>query len=124
MTSLNLRYARPNELLHGRVNLAKTGELFELRIDPAAGIDSAVFQPLIALARTTLPQVLSMIEPGRSPIVRYYVERNLPGGRLVAADIAPYQADIYVEHGLMPQDVADEIAGHSTHLIRRLTPPR
>ncbi|MFI6819214.1 hypothetical protein ACIBG7_42980 [Nonomuraea sp. NPDC050328] len=51
------------------------------------------------------------------------MERNLPGGKLVAADLEPYQADIYIEHGLMSQEVADEIAGHSTRLFRRLTPP-
>lgn len=115
---LLIRLVDPAELILSRINLAHVGARIELRIDRTAGVDPAALHPLTELGIQTLAQLVPLIEPGRTPVVRYYMERAIPGGLLVAADFTPYQADVYLQRGLMPQDVADEIAGHSTNLLR------
>ncbi|MEV4059685.1 hypothetical protein [Nonomuraea dietziae] len=117
---LHVRLVNPSELVLSRINLTYLGGRLELRIDRTARVDPAVQDALRAMANRALTELVSMANPRRPPIVRYYLESGIPGG-LVHADLSPYQADIYLERGLMPQDLADELAAHSTFLLRRIT---
>lgn len=119
---LLLRLVDPAELILSRINLAHVGGRIELRIDSTAGVDPAALPPLQEIGLRTLTELVPIMIPGRPPIVRYYLERDIPGNRLVHVEFSPYQADVYLQRGLMPQDVADEIAGHSTNLLRHLAP--
>ncbi|MGW3346757.1 hypothetical protein ACWDA3_25890 [Nonomuraea rubra] len=81
-------------------------------------VDPRLVVALQSAGQQALPTLLHMIVPGRTPIVRYFLERDIPGGQLVHVELTPYQNDVYVKRGLMPQAVADELAGHSTAILR------
>ncbi|MCW2878005.1 MAG: hypothetical protein JWQ95_2105 [Sphaerisporangium sp.] len=116
-----LRFVDPAELISGRVNTVFSDDRVELRIDRTK-LASILFCPLSELGVDITTHLVPRIIPGRPPIVRYFMERDIPSGLLIHADVTPYQIDIYVKHGLMPPDLADEIAAHSTYLLRRLSP--
>lgn len=117
MTPLvHVRLVDPVELVLSRINSRMRGGLLEVRID-CTGVDPAVREPLERTSADALGGLMPLLEPGQTPIVRYYVERNVPD--LVQFDVAADQADVYLERGLMPRDLVDELAGHSTNLLRK-----
>jgi hypothetical protein len=113
-----IRLVDPAELHFGRVTTRQRGSTFELLLDGTV-VDPAAVPALLEARDIALTQVVPLIEPDRPPpIVRYFMERNIPGGRLVSVDVNPFQTDVYLEFGLMPQDTADEVAAHSTNMLR------
>lgn len=114
---LFLRIVDPAELILSRINLANTARGLELRIHPLAGVDPVALDPLQRAGEQALADLVPIMIPGVVPIIRYHLIRNVPGG-LVHVEPSPYQADVFLELGLMPQDVGDEIAGQSTNLMR------
>lgn len=115
---LLLRFVDSADLILSRINIASVGGRIELRIDRTAGVDPAALKPLQEIGLRTLTELMPIMIPDRSPIVRYYLERDMPDNSLVHVDLTPYQVDVYLQRDLMPQWVADEIAGHSTNLLR------
>ncbi|MFB4285658.1 hypothetical protein ACBJ59_61100 [Nonomuraea sp. MTCD27] len=112
-----VRLVDPAELALGRVNTRRRGRTLELLLDQTQ-VDPEALPVLLEARDRALAEVVPLIEPGRpTPIVRYFMERNIPGGRL-HLDVGPVLTDVYLEYGLMPQDMADEVAGHSTNLLR------
>ncbi|MGW5689125.1 hypothetical protein [Nonomuraea sp. NPDC003754] len=98
-----------------RVNSRMKHGRLEMLLD-RTGVDPNVLEPLQIVGARTLSDLVPLLTLGRSPTVRYYLERNVPG--LVHMDVSPYQADVYLERELIPLDLADELAGHSTNLLR------
>ncbi|WP_431897820.1 hypothetical protein [Nonomuraea sp. bgisy101] len=115
---LHIGLVNPSVLVISRVNSRMTQGRVELLLD-RTGVDPYVLEPLQIIGARTLSELVPMLRPGRPPTVRYFMERDIPG--LVYMDVTPYQADIYLERGLIPQDLADELAGHSTNLLRHFT---
>jgi hypothetical protein len=114
-----IRLADPAELVLGRVNTRWLGGgAIELLLDRTEADPASV--PVLTEARDlALRKVVPLLHAhGPPPIVRYYVERHIPGGRLVHVEPSPWQTDVYLAHGLLPQEMADELAGHSTNLLR------
>ncbi|WP_219466928.1 hypothetical protein [Nonomuraea rhizosphaerae] len=64
----------------------------------------------------TFVELVPLIQ-AHSPVVRYYMNRVIPG-QPIYVEASPWQVDVFVPPGLMPQEVADELAGHYTHAIR------
>ncbi|MFI9558815.1 hypothetical protein [Nonomuraea endophytica] len=123
---LIVRYARPTEIIiGGQADLALTesGQI-ELRLGLLAGADPALLDPLAEEGEQAFHDLLPLLEPGRPPIIRYYIERHIPGAKLVHVEVDPRQTDVHIAHGLAPLATAHQIAGLSTHLMRRVTPPR
>ncbi|MEV0306452.1 hypothetical protein [Nonomuraea fuscirosea] len=120
---VTIRLVDPAELMSGRVMTRRCGSAFELLIDGTV-VRPAAFPALLEARDIAEAKVLPLIHPDRSPpVIRYFMMRNIPGGRLVWLDVHPVQTDVYLQHGLMPQDVADEIASHSTNMLRLFTVP-
>ncbi|MFD9944544.1 hypothetical protein ACFWYW_48490 [Nonomuraea sp. NPDC059023] len=123
---LTVRFARPSEIIIGGqadLALTRSGQI-ELRIDPHAGADPALLDPLAEAGEQAFHDLLPLLEPGRPPIIRCYVERHMPGNKLVHVEVDPRQTDVHIAHGLARRLTAHQIAGLSTHLMRRVTPPR
>ncbi|NJP93954.1 hypothetical protein HCN51_31720 [Nonomuraea sp. FMUSA5-5] len=100
-----------------RVNLRWRGGTLEVLLD-RTDVDPASVPVLMEATARARTEIVPFIEDGASPIVRYFMERNIPGDQQFHMDASPYQTDVYLEHGLMPQAIADEIAGHTTNLFR------
>lgn len=117
--SLHIHLAAPADLLASRVNTRWSNGQLTMYID-RTGVDPAVIQPLRDVGEKTLADLVPQIDPRRPPVVRYFLERDIPGSRLVQIEFTPYQADVYLQRGLLPQDLADELAAHSTFLLSRI----
>lgn len=116
-SNLVVNLVDPAILMGGRVSMSWRPGLLDIRLDQT--VIEPVAGPAIAeMARDGLAQLATM-ERHPAPVVRYYVERDIPGGKLVSAEVSPWQIDVYVLKGLMPYDVSQEIAGHATHILRR-----
>ncbi len=107
-------------LLHSRIATRITPGRIDTVIADTSGVDPAVLEPLRAAGAQALDDLQR--RGGISPLitVRYILDRAIPG--LVRIDASEAQIDVYVELGLMPQDIADELAAHATHLARRILP--
>lgn len=121
---LDVRLVPPSELiagdpLSGHVNTVWTAGHVEIRVDRTAGVDPAVVAPLRRVLSEVLPVGNGAAE---CPIVRFHLDRAMPDDSLVMAECTPYQTDVYLRAGSMPADVAEEIAGHSTNVARRVRP--
>jgi hypothetical protein len=116
---LVVRLVHPSDLINGggRVCTVWTASQVELRVDDTAGVDPAVVAPLRRVLNEVLPSV-----PGGCPVMRIYVERAMPDDHLVTVEITPYQTDVHVLAGLLPEPIADEIAAHGTYLARHVRP--
>lgn len=113
-----VRLVDPAELVLGRVNTRRHGSTLELLLDQT-DVDPAALPVLLEARDRALVEVVPLIRFDRPPpTVRYFMERNIPGGRLWHIDAGPVLTDVYLECGLMPQDMADEVASHSTNLLR------
>ena len=118
---LSIRLTDPSHLISGRVNTVIRRNALDIVIDATSGVDPAVLTPL---RDTSLLVLGTLVIGGRiSPLitVRFVLERDIPG--LVRTDISDTQVDVYLERHTMPLAVADELAGHVTHLTRRLLQP-
>lgn len=82
------------------------------------GVDPAVGAVLERATRLAMVDLMPLIEAGRPPVLRYFLERDIPGRSPFAWDWADYQVDFYLEKGLMPADLTQELAGHANHLLR------
>lgn len=118
---LLLRLVDPVALVLSRVNSRWYGGALELRID-RTDVDPAAHSALLEAGIRTLVELVPLIAANRRlPVVRYYTECDIPGRKLWHMDVMPYQADIYLRQGLMPQELADELAGHYTNIACHLT---
>ncbi|MEV0387906.1 hypothetical protein [Nonomuraea sp. NPDC050643] len=116
-----IRLVAPAELGLGRVVTRQRGGSLELLLDRTV-VDPAALPALLEARDIAFARVLPIIESDRPPpLIRYFMERNIPGGGLVSVDVHPVQTDVYLQYGLMPQDMADEVAGHSTNMLRHFT---
>ncbi len=118
---LSIRLAEPWELLAGRINTRITPMTLDIAIDRTAGVAGEVLAPLQAAATRVLRDIAT-VEVSKLITVRYFLERDIPD--LVHIDWGAAQVDVYLERGSMPPDVADELAGHSTYLTRKLLLPK
>jgi hypothetical protein len=100
------------------VSIIGTRETAEIRISNDAGVDPAVVGPLESEASRVMDTFVSALPAGRCPVVRVFLECLINFGRLVIIDTEPYQIDVRLQSGLMPPDVADEYAAHSTAFLQ------
>lgn len=117
---IRVRLVDPATLISGSVSIRATAGLAEVRIAENARVAHEALDLLKAAGEEVVAALASIAHPGRAPIVRYFLERDMPRGQLLVAETTHYQVDIRVRRGLIPQDIADEIAGHSTELLRYL----
>lgn len=119
---ITINLTDPSELLTGRVQTRITAAAaLDIQIDNTAGVDPIVLEPLRDKSIGALSLLALRGETSRLITVRYIVERNIPD--LVDMDVDVAQVDVYIDCGLVPQDVADELAAHATHLTRKLLLP-
>ncbi|PZG20577.1 hypothetical protein [Nonomuraea aridisoli] len=114
-----IRLVDPAELVSGRVNMKWRPTAIDVLLDRTV-VDPEALPVLEEAAARGLAQLLPILQPGRPvPVVRYFLERDMPVGSL-HLDISPFQTDIFISQGLMPEAVAEELSSHSTHMLRRL----
>lgn len=113
---LRIHLVDPAKLIMSRINSRWSSGALDVFID-RTHVDPVTAGALLEAGNRAMKDLIPLIKPDRPPVVRYFMERNI-SDRLVAVDFTPYQADVYLEEGLMPQDLADELAAHSTHLLR------
>lgn len=116
---LLLHLVDPVALVLGRVNSWWISGALELRID-RTHVNPVALPALLDAGARTLIELVPHIEANLLPVVRYYLV-DMPSPQLMHMDISAFQVDVYLQHGLMPQDLADELAGHYTNIARHLT---
>ncbi|RCG21933.1 hypothetical protein DQ384_36345 [Sphaerisporangium album] len=105
-------------LAHDHVITWRRGRRFRVLIDEACGLDPAVLVPFEQLIHRTLSALSGILIPGVTPTVACHLEEL--DGQIVDADTSPYLISLYVQHGTMPQDVADGLAGSTAYILRHL----
>jgi hypothetical protein len=118
---LLLHLVDPAALVLSRINSwwMISGSL-ELRIDRTY-VNPVALPALLEAGVRTLVELVPLIAANPLPVVRYYMVSDVPDRRLMHMDTSAFQIDVYLQHGLMPQDLADELAGHYMNIARHLT---
>lgn len=114
---IHVRLVDHSELVLSRINSRLRGGALEVLIH-RAGVDPAAGAALERATRRATIDLMPLIEAGRPPLLRYFLERDIPGRAPFAWDFAPYQSDFYLEKGLMPEGLLQELAGHVNNLLR------
>jgi hypothetical protein len=108
-------------LVSSRVNTRRTKGGIIVEIDQAAGVDPAVLLPLQREGGQAITDLIPHLIEGDTPVIRYHLERDIPGGRLVHVEVDPLQTDVYLMPGLIPWDITREISAQSNHLLRHFS---
>lgn len=118
-TAIDIRLVPADRLVRGKVNTWSNGDSIRCLIADTAGVDPLAVPALIEVSHTIEEQFPAIRIPGVTPLVRCHLEPDL-GGALAHAELSPHLISVYLAPELMPQDVADELAGHGTALLRDL----
>ncbi|MFB9681317.1 hypothetical protein [Streptosporangium vulgare] len=111
---LTIRLADPSRLINGHVGSFFRGGRFLFMVNRDLQVDPDVLRELERKGGQAIPRLASLLQPGQTHLVRYFLERDIPGNEMTCLDIGPHQTDVYVHRSLMPYTLADELAAHST----------
>jgi hypothetical protein len=114
---VHVRLVDHSELVLSRINSRLRGGALEVLIH-RDGVDPAAEAALERATQRAMIDLMPLIEAGRVPVLRYFLERDIPGRVPFAWDFAPYQADFYLEKGLMPEALTQELQAHANNLLR------